>query len=274
MTSLRDIQENFQSYMLHEEPIIQTHIAGADSSFKQTRLDVYRLGYSLRLLEALGKGYPTLSGLVGEELFERLGREYIAEYPSNHFSVGCFGRHFSKFLATHHTSDPKLSEIAAFEWAMQDVTEALDAPHITFEDMASIPPESWTQLRLVTHPSVQMLSLFYRNIPLYWQDVNSQKCNKKVDDEESCEQKSSEKIELQRGTESVAWLVWRFNMQSYYVSLSKQQVWMIQAIQSGMTFAEVCEGLCQWLSEEEVTQFAAENLRNWIVEGVFTKVEV
>ena len=283
MSSLRETQENFQTYILHRESAIENQVLGSNLDFKQTRLDVYREGYSLRLLEILNHVFPVLRNLAGEELFEKLGRDYIAEYPSNHFSVGRFGRHFSKFLSSHVPSEPKFAELAGFEWALDEVIDAPDAPHITFEDMAAIPPESWAGLRLLVHPSLQLLPLFYKNIPLFWQNNNPDHCLKPCDtDQESTEspcndahaESESLQPELQYSIEPTTWLIWRFNLQAYYLSLSKEQLWMMQALRSGKCFAEVCEGLCEWLSEEQVTQFAAENLRNWIVEGLFSKIEV
>ena len=72
----------------------------------------------------------------------------------------------------------------------------------------------------------------------------------------------------------ITWLVWRFNQQAFFCPTNAQQLWMLKAIQEDKSFSEICEGLCQWLEEDKVAQFAAENLRNWIVEGIFSEFKV
>ncbi len=98
MSSLQETLEQFQSFILNDEPAIEENISGNDEEFRFTRLNVYRHGYALRLLEILGKDFGGLQILIGCETFDKFGRDYIQSYPSNHFSVRYFGRHFSKFL--------------------------------------------------------------------------------------------------------------------------------------------------------------------------------
>ena len=58
-------------------------------------------------------------------------------------------------------------ELAEFEWAFGKVIDAPDAPQLTVEDMGSIPPEAWAELRLEMHPSLRFLSLSL-NTPAIW----------------------------------------------------------------------------------------------------------
>ena len=70
------------------------------------------------------------------------------------------------------------------------------------------------------------------------------------------------------------WVIWRFELQSYFESLTKEQTWMVNAVYQKKTFAEICEGLTQWLPEEEVAMFAAGSLRNWLEKGLFSAIHV
>src|SRR6516162_215871 len=97
--TLRELQENFQAYMLSQNDTVLNSIS-FDHDLALTRINIYRDGYAFRLLEILQKDFPCLRQIMGdEELFEKMGREYIAQYPSNHFSICTFSRHFSNFLA-------------------------------------------------------------------------------------------------------------------------------------------------------------------------------
>jgi hypothetical protein len=40
----------------------------------------------------------------------------------------------------------------------------------------------------------------------------------------------------------------------------------------GLSFGELCEGLCQWVPVEEVGMRAATYLKNWIQKGMLSKL--
>lgn len=254
MTSLRETIENFQAYILDKDSTIEDSVVGPDEEFRHTRLGVYYEAYSLRLLEILGRAFPAIKQLAGEELFEKLGREYLRDFPSHYFSVRYFGTHFKEFLANTPDIDPLWVEMARFEWALEDATDGKDAAQLTFEEMSTLNPESWGVLTLTTHPSVQMLPFFYPT-PMLWQSLL----------------REQEKPELTRQEEPTYWLLWRCNRQTFFRAMNAEQLWMMRAIQQGQTFSQVCEGLCELLEEEKVVPFAAETLRTWITEGVFSE---
>src|SRR5580698_3157980 len=100
MTSLRETIEGFHAYILEKDSAIEKNIVGDTSDFKHTRLGVYQEGYFLRLLEILGKEFPAVKRLAGDEQFDQLGRNYILSFPSHSYSVRYVGQHFSEFLAS------------------------------------------------------------------------------------------------------------------------------------------------------------------------------
>lgn len=253
MTSLRITIENFHAYIMEKSTDIEEEIIGIDQDFKDTRLGVYHEGYFLRLLEGLSRDFPAVKKLAGETKFEELGCEYIRKFPSMHFSVRYVGQHFAKFLADNSALDPIWGEMAAFEGALENATDAKDAPAITFEEMAALSPESWSTLRFETHPSLAILPLSYA-IPPLWQHLLQE----------------GKKPALDREKTPKHWLIWRFNRKSYFRPADENQLWMMRAIQKGSTFSDICTGLCDFLEEEKVIPFAAEALRIWIAEGIFS----
>jgi hypothetical protein len=259
MTSLRETIENFQAYMLGENTDIEQEIIGATQDFKDTRLGVYQTGYFLRLLEGLSRDFPAVKKLAGKKKFEELGYDYIHSFPSTHFSVRYVGQHFPQYLADNKKLDPMWSQMAAFEWALENAIDAKDAHQLTFEEMSKLNPESWAGLKFKTHPSLTVLVLFYAT-PTLWQYLIQKKVKKKPT--------------LKHQTEPTHWLIWRFNRQSYFRPMTENQFWMMNAIQKGKTFSEICSGLCEHLEEEKVVPFAAETLRTWISEGVFSEYHI
>lgn len=252
--SLKDSIENFHAYILDKSEQIIHHITGPDEVFKRERLGVYYEGYFLRLLEILEKTFIVLRQLIGKEQFNQLGREYIRVYPSEHFSVRYFGRCFSNFLANHSEIDPTYVEMAAFEWSLEHVIDAKDAPQLTFEELAVLSPESWAELTLTTHPSLLIVSFSYPT-PQLWQAVRHDK----------------DRPAPQHTEQPVDWLMWRFNRKALFLAMSPEQRVMMQAIQNGENFSQVCEGLCAIMDEDKVIHFAAQTLRQWVEEGIFSE---
>lgn len=255
--SLKQTIKNFHDYILDKSEMITQQVVGQDMAFKHERLGVYYEGYVLRLIEVLEKNYIVLKALVGEEFFEKLSRDYIRSYPSNHFSVAYFGRHFGKFLSSYPEVEPVWVEIANFEWAMQLVIEAKDAPQLTFEDMSALNPEAWGNLVLIPHPSLQILPFYYPT-PQLWQAIRHEKAHPAIERQEK----------------PIHWLMWRFNRQAHFFSTTEEQLVMIQALNRGENFSEVCESLCKIMDEEKIINFAAQTLRQWITEGVFSEFKV
>lgn len=251
MLSLRDLQEQLQEYVINKDEKVLAAICNAETNGIE-RVDIYRDGYSLRLLEILEKSFPILVKMIGTEKFTEIGRQYIDAYPSHDFNVCLYGRYFPQFLFDQQY-DPFWSEVAEFEWALSLALDAPDAPQIDATSLGGITAEDWPYLQFTLHPSIAFYQFQY-NTPkvvlayLYEQDPP----------------------EIVREDQPKDWVVWRLDLQSYFDALTTEQVWMMSNINQGKTFAELCEGLCQWLPEEEVGQFAAGSLGTWLQKGIFS----
>lgn len=253
---LRELQENFQAYILNEDKRV-LNVISSERAPATDRLDIYREGYSLRILEVMEKDFPNLFKVMGNELFEKAARQYIEVYPSDHFSICYFSRHFSKFLLEAHY-EAHFSEIAAFEWALSRALEAPDANQITVADLSTVAPESWPYIQFKLHPSVHVHSYQYNAPEIAYAHMYE----------------GQEIPELIYKDAPEEWVVWRFNQLSYFESLNVWQLWMLNAISQEKTFAEICTGLCEWHPEEEVAQYAAVTLRNWIEKGLFSEIMI
>lgn len=255
-TGLRKLQENFQSYILDQNDTVLRAISSAQADAIE-RIQIYKVGYALRLLEVLEKDFPLLRKRMGEELFHKIGHEYIKSYPSDNFSICRFSRHFSNFLLASGY-EALWSEMATFEWALACALDAADGPYIGLTELSSISPESWPNVQFDFHPSAKVYQ-FQFNAP--------QIIYAMMLEEDAIP-------EVVYYDQPANWIIWRYNRQSYFESLTAEQLWVVNAIQDGKTFAEICEGLCQWLPEEEVAAFAAGSLRNWLEKNLFSAVRI
>ncbi|MGH8752562.1 MAG: hypothetical protein ACREUJ_01565, partial [Burkholderiales bacterium] len=143
------------------------------------------------------------------------------------------------------------------EWIMALAFDAPNDPVVTVEDMSKIPADVWPALVFTPHASLQRLNLEW-NVPVFW---------KALDKKEQPEPPLKNEF-------PVGWVLWRRELNIYFRSMSVEEAWAIDAMRSGNTFAEICNGLCEWIDELQVAQHAAGMLKSWIAEGIIKEVVV
>lgn len=253
--SLRQLQENFQAYILQQDETILADI-GTENVNVMERIDIYRQGYSLRLLDILEKDFPYFRKMLSSEAFQQLGHDYIKAYPSDNFNICKFSRNFSQFLLDQN-HPPHWADMIAFEWALSGILDASDAPQIDVNELGQVAGESWPYIQFSFHPSVEIHGYYYNAPSIVYAYMFD-----------------NEPPALEHYETPQYWIIWRKDLCSYFESINAQQLWMFGAINEGKTFGEICEGLCQWLPEEEVAMFAAGTLRNWIERGLFSELRI
>lgn len=252
MNNLADLQENFQNYLLSGQSDIEQFIVSTKSVSAFKRLSIYKEAYQARLIECLGSNFPCLKIHVGDEKFAELGIAYMNEHPSTYRSVRWFGDKFADFLNQYEGNQfPYLSELAQFEWKMTLTFDAPDHPALPIEQMASVPGDAWSRMILIPHPSLQRLN-FHWNVVSLWQSIANEKLLEPLVENSTTE----------------SWVLWRIDYINRFYLLSANEAWAMDAMISGATFGEMCEGLCQWFPEEEVGLRAASLLKGWIQSGL------
>lgn len=259
MNTLRDLENIFQNYLLHGNQCIFHHVIGTSKVPVEIRLEIYHYAYRSRLHEALMTSYSTVRSYLGDEQFETLCYAYIDSHPSTFRSIRWFGDQLGDFLTGHlpYSDFPYLAELAQFEWTMALVFDAANAPVMQLEEMQHIPAEAWIDMRLQIHPSVQRLSLSW-NVVQLWQALT----NDKTPDE------------LEQNTPALNWILWRNGLTCQFSSLPEDEAWAIDAVINNLTFGEICDGLCQWVDEQNAGMHAASLLKGWITSGLISAVVI
>ena len=253
MSHLAKLQADFQAYLMDEvkgatfkKQIIDDKKVGV-----KKRLSIYYDAYRLRIIEALASAYPNLKALLGDDLFESTARTYIDVYPSTYRNMRWVGDKMSAHLAKTLTKHPIAAEMATFEWALGLAFDAEDAPVLSLQNLAAIPPENWADLRFKFHPSMQLFT-FKFNVLRFWQALNSEEAPPKISKiDEPC-------------------VVWRKDLNSHYRWLELAEFQGIQYVISGATFGELCEKLQENTSEEAASMQAAQYVSGWLSEGLIT----
>ena len=148
-----------------------------------------------------------------------------------------------------------MAELAQFEWTLALVFDAADSRVIQLEEIQTIPPEAWADMRLKAHPSTHCLSLNW-NVVQIWQAITEDHVLP----------------EPQQNTGPLDWIVWRTDFMSQFSSLTTDEALAINAMMDNHTFEELCEGLCQWIDEDNVGMHAASLLKGWITSGLIVEV--
>jgi hypothetical protein len=119
------------------------------SSFE--RLEIYHRSYWFRVLDAFSENFPGVRALLGAKQFERLRRRYLADCPSESFTMRDLGKH----LAAWMERNPALAganyaialDMAKLEWAHVESFDAAEHPPLSPADVAALEPESTLQLQ-------------------------------------------------------------------------------------------------------------------------------
>jgi hypothetical protein len=256
MSELRELQSDFQAYVLGAPNTAATRVVDAGRLSADERLQVYADAYRLRLIEALETDFIALRAFLGEDAFNALARAYIDASPSTHYSLRYFGTGFAGFLArtSPYAATPVLAELAAFDWALTNAFDATDDPVLAVDDLATIAPQNWPTLRFHAHSSVARLDLQW-NAPAIW-----------------CAADSGDTLPApERAETSIPWVIWRQDLSTYFRSLDAHEAYALDALKRGDTFAEICEGLCEWIEPEEAAATAAGLMRQWVADGMLSE---
>jgi len=253
MSTLLEIQKKLQNYLLTGEGNVGSYLVIPPSKILKDRLNIYREGYYLRLWFLLKEDYPTLKRMMGNKIFERIARQYIDAYPSRYYSIRDTGLHFPEFLKKEYPRFPAWAELARFEQILKRLTFEEDPRPLQWEDLQNIPGEQWGELVFHFQPTLRQ-SFFLYNVDEVWKKaLNKEK-----------------KLFFKKQEESKAFLLWRKNMHSYFMSINSEQLCLFNALQSGQSFSDVCEKMCEVIAEDEVVAWTAQTLKTWVEEELFS----
>jgi len=249
MSHLRDLQLRFQDYLISGAEDIEADIVSTENALAEHRLGTYYNAYRIRLIDCLAVDYSALEKTLGREAFENLALDYLRRYPSRHPSVRWFGASLPEFLQRHYRGDDAefLQELATYEWAQASVFDAADSDRLVqLDDIARFAPEDWPELRFAFKAALRWLDLYW-NVPQI----------------ESALDGASEAPSRQRAEFPQRWLLWRQDMKTHWRSLDVHEAWAIEQAAGGASFAEICEGLLEWIDAEQVALVAAGFLKQW-----------
>ena len=125
------------------------------------RLEIYARSYWFRVLDSLHDDYPGLRAIIGPRAFDRLSRAYLAELPSQSYTLRDLGSRLEGWIEAHPEFAGKNLSLALdmvrLEWAH---TVAFDGPAekvLGPEDLLDLSPEMTFRVQ----PYISLLALQY-----------------------------------------------------------------------------------------------------------------
>lgn len=126
------------------------------------RLEIYNRQYWFRVLSGFAEDFPGLRAVLGERKFDAVAKAYIADCPSESFTLRNLGSRLEMWLRKHtKTLGDRAGlaiDMARLEWADIDAFDGLAEPGLKQADLAAANP---ARLRLRLQPYIHLLDLKY-----------------------------------------------------------------------------------------------------------------
>ena len=259
MPSLNDLQRRFSDYLLSRNDNISAFIVDDERIDKQTRLEIYKNAYAIRLKKCLETDHPILGKYLGDELFETMANGYINTHPSHYISLRNYCNDLPGYLGKTEpfASTPILAEISRFERTMLNAFDAADERRTTIEELKMIEPEKWPAIKIKFHASVCIFTANWNSVES-WQALKND--HTPPDATDSLQQH---------------WLVWRgSDLLTQFKSLSNDGYCIFSCFESGKNYADVCETLLLHVPEQEISELTIKYLLEWLNTGLVNKISI
>ena len=257
MPRLSDLQQQFSDYLLSRSDDISACIVDDKKLSKQTRLEIYKNAYAIRLKKCIETDHPMLGKYLGDELFETMANGYINTYPSHYTSLRKYCDNLPGYLCTTEpfSSAPILAEIAMFERTMLNAFDAADDKRATTEELKLIKSEKWPTIKISFHPSVYVFTAYW-NSAESWQALKNE----------------NTPPEATKGSQQ-RWLIWRgSDLLTQFSSLSNEGHIMFDCFESGGNYADVCETLLPHVPKEQISELTLKYLFEWLNLGLVKNI--
>ena len=126
-------------------------------------MEIYREQFWLRHTSSLVEDFPGLSGILGQDEWQKLAEKYLTEVVSDSYTLRDLGARLPEVIerASWLPHQALCLDMARLELAYIEVFDARDTPPLAPERLASIPEDSFAEARLLIAPSVRLLSVRY-----------------------------------------------------------------------------------------------------------------
>ena len=232
------------------------------------RLNIYHRQYWYRILDSFNEDFPGLCAVLGERAFQRLSHAYLAECPSQSFTL----RNLSSRLEAWMTGHPEFAgknlalalDMIRLEWAHIEAFDNAERKALGPEDLLELGP----QLVIALQPHIGLLELQY---PV---DELRIKVTKNVEEHSRASNAVTAPVHRQvvrryarLKAQQIFLAVHRVEFTIFYRRLEPGEFGLLQAIGRGRPIGEALEAATDVESQQVQTWFANWARLGWLCGG-------
>jgi hypothetical protein len=259
MPTLRELEARFHRLVTAPVPVgealpalgleradVEAWFLGDDRLDAIRRLDIYANMYFFRLRDVLAEQFPRVAAAVGPDEFHNLITSYLVACPPGHPSIERAGARLPGYLAGHALAAerPWLADLAAVEWAEDELHRGPDATPLAPSDLASVPPEELGDVRLGLIPCHALVASTHAIEP---------------------------EPDGEPAAEPTTILVWRPALAVRRRALAPLEAALLPLVARGATVAELCEAVAASVGDDAAVATAFEHLARWTGEGLLVR---
>jgi hypothetical protein len=121
------------------------------------RLEIHRRHYESSLVTSLRERYPASAWLVGVDVLTEAAQAFVRSNPPRRPCIAEYGDEFPEFLARHDrlATSPYVRSFAELEWAVAQVSIAIDRPPLAWSRLAGIDTQTVLASKVLLQPGIR-----------------------------------------------------------------------------------------------------------------------
>jgi Putative DNA-binding domain len=238
------------------------------------RLEIYNRQYWFRIISAFAEDFPGLAAVVGPVAFDKLTRAYLADCPSQSFTLRNLGSRLESWLREHPEQAGRKPELALdvvrLEWAYIEAFDNAAERALTIADLGQLDGDSQLSLQ----PHLRLLQLLHA-VDDFVIDVHRRQASQTVASNAVTGAKRSRSrrlpASLKRGDIFLG--VHRYDNAVYYKRLEREEYQLLRALDTGKTLGEALDQafLSSSLPEDQRPARVQAWFANWAELGWFCR---
>jgi len=209
------------------------------------RLEIYNRQYWFRLRDCFYDDYPGLRAILGDRRFEQMAEAYLAQNPSECFTLRNLGRRLLKFLdAQPRWIRPNAGlalDIARLEWAHIEAFDNEARPPLEMNSLAGKDP---ARIRLRLQPHITLLRLGHEVDEFLIKIKQGERLRDEASNAmEMRQSRLRNRLRRQLRAKTVFLVVHRHKDAVFYKRLEAGPFCVLSALARGATIAKACEEL-------------------------------
>jgi hypothetical protein len=141
----------------------RAHVTGNERLSPVEQLEIYREQFWLRHTSSLLEDFPGLSGILGQEDWEKLAEQYLREVTPDSYTLRDLGARLPQVIerATWLPHQALCLDMTRLELAYVDVFDAPNTAPLAPERLTGLEEDELLRARLILAPCVRLLAVGY-----------------------------------------------------------------------------------------------------------------